>query len=102
MLMEEKAANFSQNLELMRHFREQLAILSDARVIELLKVFGSGSFRNHEARGPIGDSRQKPLGRGCPGWSSSASSRSEAISTRSPPIRTAQGACRSRGWKASS
>jgi hypothetical protein len=58
MLTEEKGTNFGQNLELIRHFREHFAILSDVKAIEMLKVFASSSFRNHEARALLGTSRQ--------------------------------------------
>jgi hypothetical protein len=57
-LTEEKVAKFSQNLELIRHFREQFAVLSDAKAVEMLKVLGSSSFRNYEARALLGTSRQ--------------------------------------------
>lgn len=54
----ENISSLTRNVELLRHFRHQLALLSDERVLEIVKTFGSASFTNGQARLLLGTTRQ--------------------------------------------
>src|SRR4029077_18947796 len=54
----EKASGLSRDVELLRYFRHQLETLSDDKALEIIKTFGSTSFKNSQARPLLGTTRQ--------------------------------------------
>jgi hypothetical protein len=54
----ERVPGFSRDAELLRYFRSQLAVLSDEKVLEIVKTFGSASFTNRQVRPLLGTTRQ--------------------------------------------
>ena len=54
----EKVSRLTRDVELLRYFRHQLAVLSDEKVLEIVKTFGLASFTNGRARPLLGITRQ--------------------------------------------
>jgi hypothetical protein len=54
----EKASGLSRDVELLRYFRRQLEVLSDDKVLDIIKTLGTASFTNRQARPLLGTTRQ--------------------------------------------
>jgi len=56
--MDSKSAAFEQGLEVLRHFRNQVALLGDSRTLEVLGFVGPEPFTNGDAREVLAVKRQ--------------------------------------------